>query len=159
MKKMLVLTMVLVFMCALSIGVFAEEPAGDAVNPELKAELKEMRAELQGLRTEHKDLHLQVVEKRTDIKETIKDIKESGSLEILDTIQPYREELKAIREELKTLREAKKELWTEIKSAKEVKDFETIKDKLAQVIEYKGQIIEKVEDKIVLLDSIIDALE
>lgn len=159
MKKMLVLTMVLVFMCALSIGVFAEEPAGDAVNPELKAELKEMRAELQGLRAEQQGLHEQVVEKRTTIKEAVKEIKESGSLEALEAIEPLKVELKAIREELQTLRAAKKELWTEIKSAKEVKDYETIKDKLAQVIEYKGQIIEKIEDKIVLLDSIIDALE
>jgi Zn-dependent M32 family carboxypeptidase len=159
MKKMLVLTMVLVFMCALSIGVFAEEPAEDSVNPELKAELQVMRAELQELRAEHGDLHLQVAEKRTGIKETIKALKESGSLETLDAIKPYREELKALKEELQILKEAKKELWVEIKDAKASKDFETVKDKLAQVIDYKGQIIEKVNEKISLLDSIIDALE
>lgn len=159
MKKLLTITMVLAFMCALSIGVFAEEPAGDAVNSEVKAELKVLRDELKELRAEHRGLHEQVVEKRTDIKEAIKLIKESGSLEDLDAIQPYRDELKAIKEELKVLKEAKKELWVEIKDAKASKDFETVKAKLAQVIEYKGQIIDKVDEKIILLDSIIDALE
>jgi Zn-dependent M32 family carboxypeptidase len=159
MKKLLTLTLVLAFMCALSIGVFAEEPTENGVSPELKEELKMMRADLQELRAEQEGLHLQVVEKRTDIKETVKALKESGSLEALDSIAPYKEELKSIREELKTLREAKKELWAEIKDAKASKDFETIKDNLAQIIEYKGQIIEKIEAKIVLLESIIDALE
>ncbi|MHB1394221.1 MAG: hypothetical protein ACYCYE_14360 [Clostridia bacterium] len=159
MKKLLIMTMVLVFMCALSIGVFAEEPVGDQVNEELKAELKVLRDELKELRAKHQGLHEQVVEKRTTINEAVKEIRESGSLEALEAIEPLKEELKAVREELKTLREAKKELWAEIKIAKASKDFETIKVKLAQVIEYKGQIIEKVEEKIVLLDSIIDALE
>lgn len=159
MKKLLTITMVLVFMCALSIGVFAEEPAGDAVNPVLKTELKALRDELKALRAEHQDLHQQVVDKRTGIKETIKSIKESGSLEKLDEIQPYKEELKTIREEQKSLRDAKKELWAEVKGAKEVKDFEAIKADLEQIIGLKGQIIDNVDDKIALLDSIIAALE
>ncbi|MGE5630309.1 MAG: hypothetical protein ACM3TR_04335 [Caulobacteraceae bacterium] len=158
MKKLLSLTLVAVFLCVMSIGVFAEEPVNTSPNEDLKAELTQLRDELKDLRAEHQGLHEQVLQKRDTIKETVSNLKESGSLDKLEAIKPYREELKGIREELKNLRTMKNDLWKEIKDARTAKDFETVKTKLTQVIDYKKQIIQKVDEKIQLLDTIINTL-
>ncbi|MDF2841476.1 MAG: hypothetical protein K0Q99_2248 [Clostridia bacterium] len=161
MKKTVALLLAMAMMFAFTTVAFAEEttPSAEGEFAAIKAEIQILRDELVGLREEHKSIHAQAVEKRDNIKTLFKVAKEASLTEKIEAAKALRLELKSLHEEIQLIREDKKALWEELKAAKTEKDFETVKANLAQIIEYKKQIIEHATSRLDVMDDIIDTLK
>lgn len=158
MKK--ILAVILIFTCvmALSMSVFAEGAVKSDVKNPLKDDIKALKTELQGLCSQATSLREQAAAKRGIIRDLIKSNKEAKAKEKLQAAKELKAALKVINEQIQSLREVKKGLWVEVKNARTIKDFETVKAKLTQIIEQKKAIIVKINDKLGVLDQIIAAL-
>lgn len=159
MKKIFALVVVIVSMVVLSLNVFAAEGQTDPVKDALKADIKALKTELDGLNSQINSLHDQVMTVKEDIKELHSSAKEAGEKEKLQAAKAYKEQLKALREEIQSLREDKKEVRVELKDAREAKEFETVKADLIKIIDFKKQIIAKIQSKLALLEQIKSSLQ
>ena len=160
MKKIVAVILTLTCVMAMSLSAFAEAPKEKAnkVDSQLREEIQVLKTKLEGLRAQAQGLHDQAAAKRDTIKDLIKTNKEAEATEKLEAAKTLRDTLKAINAEIKNLRDVKKALWEEVKNARTNKDFETVKAKLAQIIQQKSAIIGKINVKLGILDQIIAAL-
>lgn len=162
MKKLIAVLLTMVFVLTMSIGVFAEEPVEKVVNPERQAQRNELKLiidELKTLKEETLGLREQIKEKHEILKPLVKAVKESNDEEKIEATKATREQLKSIRTELESLRETREEIRLVIRSARESKDFDTVKESLATLLEQKEAFLSLINQKIVLLDELIIILQ
>lgn len=186
MKKVIALVLTMVFLFSLTTGVFADtvegtktkqtDPKVQALKDQIKAlkaekklerqlskeqreELKPMHEELKTLNEQRKAQIEQVKDKRALAKQLVQKAYESGDTAKIEAAKAYKAQMEAINTETKALIEEKKDVRAEIKTAKESDNFELVKADLSKLINYKKEVIAKVNEKLAMMDNIIAELQ
>ena len=168
MKK--IITMLLVGLMVLgSFSVtYAEEPQDTSMEnfleegQDLKTDrLKEFAEEIHQinvLRIERNQLRIQVIEKQDQLFDLFIKARETGDKEVLEAAKEERKQIKGINDEIKVLHEQAAATRKAFREALKNNDKETANTDIEKLIDIHSSINDKKEDKIEVLDKIIDIL-
>ncbi|KPU27152.1 hypothetical protein TR13x_06205 [Caloranaerobacter sp. TR13] len=180
MKKLLTFLLVGVMLLTIAGGAFAEGPnnfardfsekpfklsekpfeirARENLRFEAMKEFKDELHKINQLRIERLSLRMQIIEKHDTLLDLYIEARENGNVEALKEAREVRKQVREINREIKDLF---KQIRSERKAFREdVKnnDFDSAREHINKVIELKTLINEKISEKIVLLDEVIDIL-
>lgn len=169
MKKIITMLLVGLMVLSSSIVAFAEEPSdsltGDALKEEqmserlnLKKEFVEEIHQINGLRIERNKLQIQVIERQDQLVDLYIEARENGNKEALEAAKEERNQIKGLREEIKSLHEQAAAAREAFREAVKNKDKETADAQLEELMNIHSSINEKIEEKIEVLNTIIDTL-
>jgi hypothetical protein len=166
MKKAMIMLLVGLMLFGGTIAAYAEEPAdlsGEALleNGSGTGILKEFTEEihrLNDLRIERKQLEIQLIGKRDQLIELRLEAKEAGNKEVLEAARKEREQLKTANDEIRALHEQAAEAREAFREAIKGKDTERAGAELDKLTNAVSSINEKLENKIEVLNTIIDIL-
>ena len=166
MKKVITMLLVGLMLLGGTVAIYAEEPtdlseevllekgAGASILKEFTEEIHR----LNDLRIERKQLEIQMIGKRDQLIELRLEAKEAENKEALEAVRKEREQLKTINDEIKAFHEQASEARVAFREAVKSKDQETAGAELDKLINAVSSINEKLEDKIEVLNTVIDIL-
>jgi len=176
MKKILTMLLVGLMVLSSSIAAFAEEPSDisegssfeegqQALKEEqmaerlnLKKEFTEEIHQINTLRIEKNQLQIQIIEKRDQLVDLYIEAKELGNSEALKAAKEERTQIKGIRDEIKALQEQAAAAREAFREAVKNNDMETANAEIEKLIDIHSSINDKMEEKVEVLDAIIDIL-
>jgi hypothetical protein len=173
MKKFITMLLVGLMVLSSSIVAFAEEPSDTSlrsfieegqdlrVNRTAMKELNEYTEEIHqinALRIERNRLQIQVIENQDKLVDLFNEAKEAGNREALAAAKEERKQIKVIRDEIKVLQEQAAAARKAFREAVKNNEKETADAEIKIVIDTHSSINDKIEEKIEVLDSIVDIL-
>lgn len=173
MKKIITMLLVGLMVLGSASAVYAEEPQ-DTLMESLLEEGQDVRTgklgmrklneftdeihQINDLRIERNQLRIQVIEKQDQLIDLFIEAKETGDKEALGAAKEERAQIKAINEEIKVLHEQAATTRKAFREALKNNDLETANAEIEKLINTHNSINDKKEDKIEVLDKIIDIL-
>jgi len=168
MKKIITLLLVGLMVLSSSIVAFAEsslEEEQQALKEEqmteklnLKKEFTEEIHQVNNLRIEKSQLQIQIIEKRNQLVDLYIEAREIGNREALKAAKEERNQIKGIRDEIKALHEQATAAREAFREAVKNNDMETANAEIEKLIDIHSSINDKMEEKVEVLDTIIDIL-
>ncbi len=169
MKKLITMLLVGLMVLSSSIAVFAEEPSGTSDGSaleeqqmserfNLKKEFTEEIHQINALRIERNQLQIRVIEKQDQLVDLYIAVRENGDKEALEAAKAERSQLKGIHEEIKSLHEQAAATRQAFKEAVKNDDRETANAEMEKLMEIHSSINSKIEEKVEVLNAVIDIL-
>ncbi|KUO75266.1 MAG: hypothetical protein APF77_22380 [Clostridia bacterium BRH_c25] len=173
MKKIITMLLVGLLVLSSSMAVFAEEPGDTLTENFLEEEqhatasrfgmrgLKEFTEEIHQintLRIERNQLRAQVIEKQDQLIDLYINARGTGNKEALEAAKEERQQIKVINDEMKVLYEQAAVTRKAFREAVKSNDMEKANTEIEKLIGIHSHINGKKEEKIELLDNIIDIL-
>ncbi|HYE83425.1 MAG TPA: hypothetical protein VEG39_14810 [Clostridia bacterium] len=163
MKKIITMVLVGLMVFSSSMAVFAEELAvqNEKVKKMGAAGLKEFTEEvhqINALRVEAHQLKIQLIEKQDKLFDLFAEAKEAENKEVFKAAKEERKQIKAVNDEMKALHEQAVTARKAFKEALKNNDKETAGAELEKFINSHETINDRQEDKVEILDKVIDIL-
>ncbi|HWQ29667.1 MAG TPA: hypothetical protein VN549_01650 [Negativicutes bacterium] len=166
MKKVITMLLVGLMLIGGTIAAYAEEPSELSTEALLEKgagagilkEFTEEMHQLNDLRMERNQLEIQLIGKRDQLIELRLDAKEEGNKEALEAARKEREQIKATNEGIKALHDQAAEAREAFREAVRAKDSEKAGEELDKLINAVSSINEKLENKVEVLNTVIDIL-
>ena len=156
-----------------SIVAFAEEPNDILMESSFEEEqnaktnrlgmfgLKEFTEEIHqinALRIEKNQLQIQVIEKQDQLIDLYIKAREIGNREVLEAAKEERKQIKEIHGEIKALHEQAAAARKAFREAVKNNDMETANAEIEKFMDIHSSINDKIEEKVEVLDAIIEIL-
>lgn len=125
---------------------------------EVLKEFTEEIHQINALRIERNNLKNQIIEKNDTILDLYIEARENDNKEALEQAREKRQGIQGINQELRGLHEQLNEARRDFKEEIKNNNIESAREYINQIIEIKTAINEKMQEKIEMLDEIIDIL-
>lgn len=121
-------------------------------------EFKDEIHQINSLRIEKLDLRTQVIEKQDQLLDLYIEARENADREALKEARDIKQQIKAVNEEMKSLYQQVKEERTAFKEDVKNGDLDAAEEHIDSVISLLELVNGKIQEKIELLDDIMDVL-